>query len=354
MSLLALAPSPAHADTADEGGDRAVAADTIPTDSTYIAGHLGAGDHWYTFDLPKAGHILVHGLRTADYHGGDHIYVRPEDPTGDLWDDYFTGTIDETIYVQAGRYYVEVSGDDRYPDDANPYKFYVQYTASKETFPDTQEDADGSIVNANPIVVGQRVYGQINWFADAADFYQFTLPATGRLRIVYNSDTTEYVRLYDGSRSRIKDWSNSCCGTYIQPGSNTTIETDLKAGTYYLGIESQNDDTGTYDFTTSFATKAPTHQVSMPKATKVTIAFKPNRGTIITPKSKKTITSGSSIGRLPQVIRNNQRFVGWYTAKNGGSKVTSASTFSKSTALYAHWKPMRAKKQKSHDLPGGD
>lgn len=42
-------------------------------------------------------------------------------------------------------------------------------------------------------------------------------------------------------------------------------------------------------------------------------------------------------GSLPTPTRTNCRFLGWYTSKTGGSRITSTSTISANTKLYAHW-----------------
>lgn len=42
-------------------------------------------------------------------------------------------------------------------------------------------------------------------------------------------------------------------------------------------------------------------------------------------------------GTLPSPARKGYTFTGWYTAKSGGAKVTSATVISKSQTLYARW-----------------
>ena len=56
--------------------------------------------------------------------------------------------------------------------------------------------------------------------------------------------------------------------------------------------------------------------------------------------NKKTLTFGDALGSLPTPTRDYYNFEGWYTAKDGGTKVTETTTF-KSAAdvtVYAHWK----------------
>jgi uncharacterized repeat protein (TIGR02543 family) len=76
------------------------------------------------------------------------------------------------------------------------------------------------------------------------------------------------------------------------------------------------------------------------QAAKVSVVFDARGGkTGGKGKTSATETYGSKY-RLPAAPkRTGYRFAGWYTAKSGGAKVTSATTVSRKTAhtLYAHW-----------------
>ena len=78
-------------------------------------------------------------------------------------------------------------------------------------------------------------------------------------------------------------------------------------------------------------------QEEQPKKFKVT--FQANGGASLKTKTK-TVTVGKAFGALPNAKRTGYAFIGWYTAKSGGKKVTSATkvAISKNTTLYAHWK----------------
>jgi len=73
-------------------------------------------------------------------------------------------------------------------------------------------------------------------------------------------------------------------------------------------------------------------------AKKYKVSFNANGGKAAKPKSK-TVTMGKSYGKLASTSRSNYSFLGWFTAKSGGTKVTSATKFTKaaSQTLYAHW-----------------
>lgn len=63
---------------------------------------------------------------------------------------------------------------------------------------------------------------------------------------------------------------------------------------------------------------------------------------------KRTVTYNKKYGTLPTPVRKGYTFKGWYTAKSGGSKVTSASTVKitkgKTQTLYARWSKITVKK----------
>ena len=54
-------------------------------------------------------------------------------------------------------------------------------------------------------------------------------------------------------------------------------------------------------------------------------------------KEIKSIILGKALGTLPVASNADYNFLGWYTEKNGGEKVTAETVLSKATTLYAHW-----------------
>lgn len=73
---------------------------------------------------------------------------------------------------------------------------------------------------------------------------------------------------------------------------------------------------------------------SLPAST-CTVTFNANGGSCST--STKTVTIGGSIGTLPTATRTGYNFDGWYTAASGGTKISTSTTFSSNTTVYAHW-----------------
>lgn len=72
------------------------------------------------------------------------------------------------------------------------------------------------------------------------------------------------------------------------------------------------------------------------------VKFNANGGTKLSKSSITIATPNAKIGTLPTVIRNGYSFKGWYTAKTGGTKITSSTKISKSMTLYAQWSKINA------------
>lgn len=82
-----------------------------------------------------------------------------------------------------------------------------------------------------------------------------------------------------------------------------------------------------------------------------TVTFDPNGGK--TSVASKTVTFDSTYGNIPTPTRTGYSFVGWYTAKSGGSNVTSSTrvTTPSNHTLYAHWEAISV--QVNFDANGG-
>lgn len=72
-----------------------------------------------------------------------------------------------------------------------------------------------------------------------------------------------------------------------------------------------------------------------------TVTLNSNGGSEVSPIK---VTSGKSYGTLPTPTRKNYTFDGWYTAKSGGTRVTSTTKVTKNHTLYAHWKSVPTSK----------
>lgn len=117
-------------------------------------------------------------------------------------------------------------------------------------------------------------------------------------------------------------------GTYTFSFSDSTAGSHSKSFGIYCGFQfSQGGNSHTASDTCSYTVPAK----------KFTVTFNANGGT--TPTASKSVTYASTYGTLPTPTRTGYTFKGWYTAKTGGTKITSSSTVSitADTTLYAQW-----------------
>lgn len=56
-----------------------------------------------------------------------------------------------------------------------------------------------------------------------------------------------------------------------------------------------------------------------------------------TPKNSVLVEKGKAVGTLSTPTRSGYKFVGWYTAKTGGTKITDKTKPSKNVTYYARW-----------------
>ena len=89
------------------------------------------------------------------------------------------------------------------------------------------------------------------------------------------------------------------------------------------------------------------------QAQKYTVTLDPTGGTVVGSTTSKTVTYGGTYNILParDPTREGYTFDGWYTAKDGGTKVTTDTvvTATADHTLYAHWTPIPAEPIKIFD-----
>ena len=68
-----------------------------------------------------------------------------------------------------------------------------------------------------------------------------------------------------------------------------------------------------------------------------TVTFNANGGSLVGAPNKVQVQDGKAIGMLPEPTRKNYKFLGWYTAKSGGTKVSAKTKATGDMTLYAHW-----------------
>ena len=72
-----------------------------------------------------------------------------------------------------------------------------------------------------------------------------------------------------------------------------------------------------------------------PAAVTYTVTFDGNGGSVDTPRV--TRTAGAALGSTPTPEAEGYEFLGWFTAKTGGSQVQAATKVTANVTYYAHW-----------------
>ena len=124
---------------------------------------------------------------------------------------------------------------------------------------------------------------------------------------------------------------------YIVSNGSTKLPSTTRAGYTFLGW--YTDRTGGRKINSSAYTFRNGETIyARWRANKYSISFQANGGTVSS--AKKTVTYGASCGALPTPTRTKGKFLGWYTAKTGGTKYTSSTKYlvAGNKTLYAHWK----------------
>lgn len=78
------------------------------------------------------------------------------------------------------------------------------------------------------------------------------------------------------------------------------------------------------------------HWTKNPAVTKYTITLNANGGTV-SKKSVSVAKNAAYLSLLPTPTRSGYTFAGWYTAKTGGTRITSATKAAASRTVYARW-----------------
>jgi uncharacterized repeat protein (TIGR02543 family) len=103
----------------------------------------------------------------------------------------------------------------------------------------------------------------------------------------------------------------------------------IGTGTAYITVRSASNVSANCMVTVSKKTSSST-------TTKYKLSYNANGGSVN--PSSKTLNKGDKYGTLPTPVRSGYTFNGWYTEKNGGTKVSSNTIINSNVTIYAHWK----------------
>ena len=119
--------------------------------------------------------------------------------------------------------------------------------------------------------------------------------------------------------------------TFTAPVSDGLTRPDGNNGSYFMWLGSDGKLYAPGDNVPADVT-ALTVQWTAPT---YTVTLHANGGSV----SPDSVTTGADgkLASLPTPTRSSYSFNGWYTEKNGGTKVTTDTVFSANTTVYAHW-----------------
>ena len=118
---------------------------------------------------------------------------------------------------------------------------------------------------------------------------------------------------------------------FTAPASGGLTRPDGNTGSYFMWLGSNGKLYAPGDNVPADVT-ALTVQWTAPT---YTVTLHTNGGSV----SPASVTTGADgkLASLPTPTRSSYSFNGWYTEKNGGTKVTTDTVFSANTTVYAHW-----------------
>ena len=120
-------------------------------------------------------------------------------------------------------------------------------------------------------------------------------------------------------------------------GTYGEMPTPIRSGYHFDGWYTEKDGGTKVDANTSVATKEAHTLYARWSEAKYNITLDPNGGNLA--NATKEVTYNSPYGTLPTPNRAGYNFDGWYTEKDGGTKVEASTvvTAVESHTLYAHW-----------------
>ena len=171
------------------------------------------------------------------------------------------------------------------------------------------------------------------WYTsrDGGARYDFNQTVTGDVTLYAHWSVNSYTLAFDGNGGKASESSRT-----VQYGSQYgSLPTATRTGHTFQGwYTAKSGGTKKYDFGT-----AVTGDVTLYAHWSVnsyTLTFDGNGGK--PSEASRTVAYGGQYGSLPTATRTGYAFQGWYTARDGGTKVSPSTTMGAAdTTLYARW-----------------
>ena len=183
---------------------------------------------------------------------------------------------------------------------------------------------------ANPTRAGHTFQG---WYTarSGGSKYDFGTAVTGDVTLYAHWSVNSYTLAFDGNGGKASESSRT-----VQYGSQYgSLPTATRTGHTFQGwYTAKSGGTKVSPSTTMGA--ANTTLYAHWSVNAYTLAFDGNGGKAS--ESSRKVQYGNQYGTLPTATRTGYAFQGWYTARSGGSQVSSSTTMeAANTTVYAHW-----------------
>lgn len=309
-----------------------------------------AVNHYFSFELPSSGKVSI---QLDSFLSWASLYIYDEQTkrweSGSLGRNYQTGSYNgkKEIHLTKGMYYLCVEGSNNEATAAS-YSFKMSFTSAGESFTETAGGTNNAPNSASAISIGTNYKGQIAE-NDEKDFYQFSIPASGKVTAqvtsylnwtswrIYGADATP---IYENTSNRRDDTT----GRYYESRALY-----LTKGTYFFELDGGGS-TGNYNFTLRYASSGESFTEtgngtnnSIETASAISMG-KTYKGQVARNDEKDFYRFSASAGKLALRMISDAYSVGWYIYDQNGNKVESGS-------LYRDDSSQKGNLQKTISLP---
>lgn len=162
----------------------------------------------------------------------------------------------------------------------------------------------------------------------------------------YQNHSIRKVRISATDAAKVTFHANggscSVSSQYVLSAYDTKLPTPARNGYTFIGWYTAAKG-GSRVFPSSYYFKNGQKLYAHWKEKQYKLMFHANGGK--TSVTQKIVTFNRNCGKLPTPSRTKGTFLGWYTAKTGGTKYTSSTVYKTagSKTLYAHWKMVQYK-----------
>ena len=184
----------------------------------------------------------------------------------------------------------------------------------------TEKDLAGLNIPANLVTVkcettgNSKAYGKISGGFDLSKSTPYM--ENGVLKVIVKLNLSVYKAKYDADTGKTHE--------------NARLEGNPHMAFTLKYVKDKWEPDGTFPAVVLLVTCNGSHENQT-----YTVTFDGNGGR---PTNSTMTTTGKKLASLPTATRSGRySFDGWYTEKNGGTKITMATVFDKDTIVYAHW-----------------